>query len=259
MTQDWPKPHFFLNDESRDTVSERFVPNLYPSVAELLDAHRAYFETLFAKPAREAKAERWGLKEVRLSADYAHYLKLLYPNCNLLFLIRNPYDAYRTWAARRNAGWKWFYRWPDQPVTARLFGRLWCELAGSFVAEAQRLDAHVVRYEALQAGEYGPIESYLGFPLNRDAAKIRPAEGPQPIDVIPQAEHDELGDEMHALAATLGYSESTMAFRGRRDEKEVRDGLESPSYERAEAPHLDPARCVVRGAGADWRTGGAGV
>jgi hypothetical protein len=153
-------------------------------------------------------SERWGFKEVRLSADYAHYLKLLYPNCKLLFLIRNPYDAYRSWAARRNAGWKWFYRWPDQPLTARLFGQLWTELAASFVAEAEPLGAHIVRYEDLTAGQYEPIETYLGFPLNREAANIRPADGPPPIGTIPQAELDELGDEMHALAESLGYANS---------------------------------------------------
>ena len=146
ITEDWPEPHFFFSPENRDAVSDRFVANLYPSVAKLLDSHRAFLETMFKYPVPgcdpvNANA-RWGFKEVRLSADYAHYLKLLYPNSKILFLIRSPYDAYRSWAARRNAGWKWFYRWPDQPVTARLFGRLWCELAGSFVEQAESLGAH---------------------------------------------------------------------------------------------------------------------
>ncbi|MDA1050975.1 MAG: hypothetical protein O3C40_10910 [Planctomycetota bacterium] len=68
----------YIGERDRD-ITERFVANLYPSVATLLDAHRAYLETLFVQPARDAKAQRWGFKEVRLSADYAHYLKLLYP------------------------------------------------------------------------------------------------------------------------------------------------------------------------------------
>ena len=119
MTNDWPEPHFFLNDEERDCLTEQFVANLFPSVKSLVESHRAYFETMFVKPAHETGTDRWGFKEVRLSADYAHYLKLLYPDSKFLFLIRNPYDAYRSWAARRNADWKWFYRWPDQPVTAR--------------------------------------------------------------------------------------------------------------------------------------------
>ena len=217
ITQDWPEPHLFLTDDNRETASERFIADLYPSVATLLEAHRAYFETLFAKPARESGADRWGFKEVRLSADYAHYLKLLYPNSKFLFLIRNPYDAYRSWAARRNAGWKWFYRWPDQPVTARLFGRLWTELAGSFVEHADAVGARVLRYEDLKAEQYQPIESYLGFQLNRDAAKVRPNDGPKPIDVIPHAELAELGETLHEMAEALGYSCAERAVVGSRD------------------------------------------
>jgi hypothetical protein len=231
----------------REGLSERFIANLYPNVATLLDAHRAYFDTLFANPARKANADHWGFKEVRLSADYAHYLKLLYPNSKILFLIRNPYDAYRSWAARRNAGWKWFYRWPDQPVTARWFGRLWTDLAGSFVEQAETLGAHVVRYEELKAGDYEPMEAYLGFELNRDAAKVRPADGPKPIDVIPQAELDELGDEMHALAEELGYPLSRMDVSSVRETartKAPQGRTRRPSYEEARAD-LDPTRCVV--------------
>ncbi len=51
ITEDWPEPHFFLNAENRETVTDRFVANLYPSTAALLDAHRAYLETLFKKSA----------------------------------------------------------------------------------------------------------------------------------------------------------------------------------------------------------------
>ncbi len=229
----------------RDGLSERFVANLYPSVVTLLDAHRAYFDTLFAKPAREAGTDRWGFKEVRLSADYAHYLKLLYPNCKLLFLIRNPYDAYRSWAARRNTGWKWFYRWPDQPLTARLFGKLWTELAGSFIEQADALGALVVRYEDLKDGRYEPIESYLGFKLNRAAADVRPHDGPKPIEFIPHAELAELDDELYSLAESLGYSIGTTALRGRRGADEDIDGLGGPSYEDADEGKLNPARCVV--------------
>ncbi|MCA9122672.1 MAG: sulfotransferase [Planctomycetaceae bacterium] len=261
ITGDWPETHFFLNENSRDPLSGRFVANLYPSVTTLLDSHRAYLETMFkgvgrvetrpvegdntSPPGRDPAYARWGFKEVRLSADYAHYLKLLYPRCKLLFLIRNPYDAYRSWAARRNAGWKWFYRWPDQPVTARLFGRLWTELAGSFVEQAKQLDAQIVRYESLKVGEYETIESYLGFGLNCDAAKVRPADGPPPIETIPQAELDELGDELHALAESLEYSSGRMDASSVPESRLGRD----PAMEEAKAgsrPSLcDPARCVV--------------
>ncbi len=258
MTNDWPEPHFFLDDAGRDSVTERFVANMYPSVGSFLDAHRAYFETLFVKPARELGANHWGFKEVRLSADYAHYLKLLYPNSKFLFLLRNPYDGYRSWAARRNAGWKWFYRWPDQPITAGLFGRLWHELASSFIAQAESLDAHVVRYEDLKSGQYEPIESYLGFSLNQDAAKIRPDDGPKPIDIIPHAELAEFGDDMRELAESLEYANTTIPLRVVRNvngqsasaqegqsHDDTTDQIDLPSSDKQAVDSLDPARCVV--------------
>jgi hypothetical protein len=236
ITEDWPDEEDGVRGRQGDGVTIRA-----PKVAALLEAHRAFFETLFAKPAREANADRWGFNEVRLSADYAHYLKLLYPNCKLLFQIRNPYDAYRSWAARRNAGWKWYYRWPDQPLTARLFGRLWTELAASFVDQADALGALVVRYEDLKVGQYDPIESYLGFKLNRAAAAVRPHDGPKPIEFIPDAELAELGDELHVLAESLGYGS------GRTDASSV--GTEGrtrrPSYLESGDSISNPARCAV--------------
>lgn len=182
------------------------MANLYPDVATLLNAHRAYFNRLFEEPALQSGATRWGLKEVRLSADDAHYLKLLYPNCKLLFLVRNPYDAYRSWAARRNASWKWYYRWPDQPVTAKLFGQIWKETAESFVQQAEQLDALLVRYEDLKDRRFDRIESYLGFELNQEAAAVRPTDGPPPLSAIPDSELAEFDDVIGELAESLGYT-----------------------------------------------------
>lgn len=267
ITNDWPEPHFLLTQNDDRELTESFVANLYPSVKTLLDSHRAYLQSLFesssfarrtnVQPLQDDRQEdgvfsrserrRWGFKEVRLSADYAHYLKTLYPNSKLLFLIRNPYDAYRSWAARRNAGWKWFYRWPYQPVTAHLFGKLWTELAGSYVEQADQLNAHVVRYENLKLGEYEPIENYLGFKLNRDAAKVRPDDGPKPIKSIPQAEMEALGDELHELAVSLGYSSSNCCITTEKQSNARRsDGRGDPSYDDTSVEiELDPARCVV--------------
>jgi Sulfotransferase family len=269
MTRDWPEPHFFYDDTSATQVerdngklttadhdvyelSERFVANLYPSVASLLAAHRAYFESLLIEPARQAGAKQWGFKEVRLSADYAYYLKLLYPNSKFLFLIRNPYDAYRSWAARRNAGWKWHYRWPDKPVTAQLFGQLWQELTNSFLAEAITLDAHVVRYEELKNKQFESIESHLGFALNRRAANIRPSDGPTPIETIPNAEFDALGSELHTLAESLGYSSDFEKARMTSscvasENRETSDVAERDPTRQARSTdrNLEPTRCVV--------------
>ena len=50
-------------------------------------------------------------------------------------------------------------------MTARLFGQLWHELASSFIAEAERLDAHVVRYEASRLGDVCEAINATGYGL----------------------------------------------------------------------------------------------
>lgn len=240
ITDDWPDTRHVSETEYPETA-EGGVANLTPDVPSLLDAHRAYIDRLLIQPARDTNVERWGFKEVRLSAEYASYLKLLYPNSKFLFLIRNPYDAYRSWAARRNANLRSFYRWPDQPVTARLFGRVWHELTSSFAAQAERLDAHLIRYEELIAQQYDPLESYLGFPLNRRPVIAHQDDGPNPLDMIPQPELDELGDELHMLADSLDYAPRNMEIRS----IDATGWHSTRAGTTTEEATRDPACCVV--------------
>ncbi|MCA9123493.1 MAG: hypothetical protein H6822_03245 [Planctomycetaceae bacterium] len=81
---------------------------------------------------------------------------------------------------------------------------VWTELTSGFFEQSEELDVLVVRYEELKNGEYDAVEKYLGFSLNREAAKVLPADGPQPITTIPQAEMDESGDELHGVTDALG-------------------------------------------------------
>lgn len=205
FTMQWPQPHFFFRGENIESWVERFAANLYPPPHSMLQAHLQFFDALLAQPAKEAGAARWGLKEVRLSADHAYYLRWLFPRGRFLFLFRNPYDAYRSYAARRNAGWRWYYRWPDRPLTVRAFGGHWRALVASFLERAAALDGQVVKYEDLAAGQFGAIEQYLGFGLNRRAAQVRPADGPKPLDIIPSEELTQLQAQVGELAASLGY------------------------------------------------------
>jgi hypothetical protein len=157
-------------------------------------------------------AVRWGLKSVRLTADHAWYLKWLFPLAKFLFLFRNPYDAYRSFAARRDAGWKWFQRWPDQPLTVARFGRHWREAVESFLREESRVGALLVRYEELSAGRVEAIEDYLGFSLSREAASVNPSDGgPPALEAIRPEEFAELDREVGELAGALGYHRSERA------------------------------------------------
>ena len=206
FTEAWPEPHFFHRGESGASLNERSIANLYPNPRALLDAHLSFFDRLFIQPARATGANRWGLKEVRLSVDHAVYLKWLFPKAKFLFLHRNPWDAYRSYAGWASAGWQWFAKWPDSPLTLAMFASHWRQLAASFRDDHRTVDGLLAPYEELVSGNLDRIEEYLGFRLSRDALKAKPADGgPPPIQRIGEKELDELTREVEAVAATLGY------------------------------------------------------
>ena len=131
---DWPEPHFIYQGQTADVLKQQFIANLYPPPETLLSAHLAFFDALFVRPARDAGSSRWGLKEVRLTIDHAQFLRWLFPKSKIVYLVRNPYDAYRSLAARRNRGWYWFHRWPNSLLTTAEFGRHWREAVTGFLA-----------------------------------------------------------------------------------------------------------------------------
>lgn len=202
----WPEPHHFYKGDDVEALGRKFIANLNPPVRHLLQAHRAYFDRLLAEPARQAGSKRWGLKEVRLDADHAIYLHWLFPRAKFLFLIRDPYDAWRSFAARAARGWKWFKRWPDEPVTVRSFAAHWARLTSSFLEGHQKVGGLLVRYEDLKRGDFAPIEAYLGFPLSREAGESNPSDGgPQPLSEVLGADLVALREGLGPLAESLGY------------------------------------------------------
>ena len=206
FTDRWPEPHHFYQGMDAEFLSKKFIGNLYPSVQDLLRAHQSFFESVFAEPARRAGAARWGFKEVRLTVDHAVYLKWLFPRAKFLFLIRNPYDAWRSFAARAARGWRWFNRWPEEPVTVQSFAAHWRRLGTSFQDDHRKVDGLVVRYEDLERGDYTAIEEYLGFPLSRAAGQINPSDGgPPPLSELSAPDRAALEEGLGSLAASLGY------------------------------------------------------
>lgn len=229
FTSRWPEAHHFHKGADAETLSRTFIANLYPSISNLLGAHHAFFERLFAEPARRAGAARWGFKEVRLEVDHALYLKWLYPRARFLFLIRNPYDAWRSYAARAARGWKWFKRWPDEPVTVHSFADHWHRLTTSFLSDHAKVGGLVVRYEALKAGDYTAMESYLGFSLSRQAGRINPSDGgPPPLGELPQSDRQALDDRLGALTRSLGYDDRTAAAGTHPPGRETRSSQGEP-------------------------------
>jgi len=146
----WPPQEYFYDGTPPDQLTGEWIANLFPALDDWRHAQRALLDRLFAEPAKRAGAERWGIKEVRLTADHCHYLRWLYPNAKFVFLYRHPLEAYRSYC---RYGRSWYGRFPDQPVfTPTAFGRHWRELMEGFLRDASPLGAVIVKYEDLVAG-----------------------------------------------------------------------------------------------------------
>lgn len=216
VSDGWPEPHFVYRGQPLETLQERFVANLYPPPQHWLAAHLAWFDAMFAQPARAAGKSRWGLKEVRLSADHAAFLRWLYPRAKFIFLIRNPYAAFRSFAARRDKGWQWYHRWPTHPVTPELFGRHWRKLTESFLAAGEALGGFVVQYEDLPVGGWDELRDYVGFDLSDAAIRSNPPDGgPPPLTALTAADFEPLRAAVEPLAVELGYAAEGSGVRSR--------------------------------------------
>ena len=164
---DWPLPHYYHDGTRPKLLSEQWIANLYPSIGAFRRGHRAALDAMFAQPASEAGASRWGIKEVRLGSEHAFYLRWLYPKARFLLLYRNPLNAYQSYA---NAGRSWYDDWPDRPVfTPAEFGAHWRRLTEGYLRDATELDALIVRYEDLPKDPtlVDRIEAYLELRLDR--------------------------------------------------------------------------------------------
>ncbi len=170
----WPYPStLYAEDLATMDVRASWVANLFPSHTDLLEAHRALFRRLYATPAEAAGYRRWGIKGVRVNADEAAYLRLLFPSARIVLLFRHPRDA---WLSYRNARFQSFREWPDWPVeTVSEFTRNWVELAQGFLEHHKALNAFLVSYESLLGDAHcrERLEAYLGLPLDRQALEHR--------------------------------------------------------------------------------------
>jgi sulfotransferase family protein len=168
----WPPSQYVYEsgrpngDESHnEDLSSQWIANFYPPVDRLVDAHREFLRRLLAPPPEQSERS-WGLKEVRLSAEYALYLRLLFPRARFLFLVRDPHAAYRSYRERPT----WFERWPRSQVrTPYAYGQVWRRLAESFLDYREALEAPLIRYEDLVAGgeAIDELEALLGAPVDR--------------------------------------------------------------------------------------------
>lgn len=200
----WP-PDSVLANASKVAgadLSKSWVANLYPPIDAYLQAHRSYFTALLQLPANELGFERWGFKEVRLTADHATYLRWLFPRAKLVFLYRDPYACYRSFLALRVT----YVRWPDQIIDSpERFGAHWRTLMQGYLKYADELGARPVRYEEFCSPDFdiAALNDYLGCELDMVARSAKVGAS-QPIQV-PPSDWERLREVVEPLAGELGY------------------------------------------------------
>lgn len=172
FTAQWPFERFFLSKRAGRNLADEWVANLYPDVDYLLKAHRRFFDGVFGEPARAIGRSCWGVKEVRLTIDHATYFRALYPRCKIVFLYRNPHDAYLSF---RRLEARWFWSWPDDLVkTPYAFGRHWAETTRGFLEGRRKVNALLIRYEDLDhPTEVERLADYLGWRVSRSSTLER--------------------------------------------------------------------------------------
>lgn len=175
LASGWPPEDHLYDAEklsnSPEALSQAWIANMFPPLETLLAAHRSLLSTWLAPPTDQSHLG-WGMKEVRVSAAYAAYLRLLYPHAKIIFLVRDPVAAYASYRSRPF----WYERWPSSQVrTPRAFGRVWCRLAGSFMTHHEELGALLIRYEDLLAdpATADRLEQLLGAPIDRTVLTTR--------------------------------------------------------------------------------------
>jgi hypothetical protein len=184
-----------------------------PELPALLTATRHYLETALSSPSEKGAARNWGCAEVQLDAEMARLLKWLYPRSRLLFLLRDPYQTYRSLRKSAEAS---VAGNPGQSLDSpESFGRYWLRLARGFMEAAEELDAVVVRYEELISPgfDWGTLEPDFGDQSDEGgmpAAVVDPhGELPDPPDIL--VELFRLSNVVGSYALSIGYPLPTPA------------------------------------------------
>jgi hypothetical protein len=173
FNQKYPSRNYFFKDcKKNEAIKNQWIANLYPSLESLRESYQAFFITLFKEPALISGATTWGLKEVRYDAEYAFFLKWLFPKAKIIFLVRNPLNAYSSYSKFKS----WYKIRPITPIfTAKEFSKHWQLLAQSFLDHHVKLDAFVIKYEDLitKKSKRDELSNYLSLTLDESVLNVK--------------------------------------------------------------------------------------
>lgn len=204
LREDWPAAGQLAPQQLPQDLSGRWIANLYPEASALRSSFRAQLDTWLAAPARARGFRRFGLKEVRLQAMDAHFLRWIYPDARFFFAVRNPWDA---WMSAK--GGVWFTRWPNEGVQdAAGFARHWRRLMHGFLQWPDD-SGMLVRYEDVtspgfdtrQLSEHAGLRALDGAVLQKKIRGI--SKPPTPLD---SSEIEIIRQVCGPVAGALGYA-----------------------------------------------------
>jgi hypothetical protein len=97
---------------------------------------------LFFASAKKENFKRFGIKFVRLTVEQVQFLQWIYPDARIVFLTRNPYDAWNSYS-----GCNWTYSYPNIKVSKLVpFIKIWEKNTTEFL-EFQHPNSMFFRYE----------------------------------------------------------------------------------------------------------------
>jgi hypothetical protein len=210
VTEQWPQDKF-LENHPRYSAEEKhpWIANLYPDPQHLVSATLQYLQALFAEPAKAKGYSLWGIKDVTLDSDMAFFLKWLYPRSRFVFLIRNPYFAYRSFRRFKDI---WHVRWPTQPISSpEHFGASWLRLAQDFLSTAEELGSMVLRYEDITSPEFdwAAVEQHIGHTVDKTQLELRVTGHHREMNPVDPATLNQelfrLSNVVHSCASSIGY------------------------------------------------------
>ena len=129
-------------DKWMASMSKEWIANFYPDIADLKSSYRVMLDHLFFESAKKEGFDRFGIKFVRLTVEHVQFLQWIYPDARIVFLTRNPYDAWNSYN-----GCNWTYSYPNLKVSKLVpFVKIWEKNTTEFL-QFQHPNSAFFRYE----------------------------------------------------------------------------------------------------------------
>jgi hypothetical protein len=190
-----------------------WIANLMPEPTTVLDATRAYLETMFVAPAAAAGRPRWGFKEVQLGFEDAEAIRELFPALRVVHVTRDPRDvlsSIEVWE-RKIPGW-------FRAITEHSMQR-WADVNTSFLGDRKtRPWVSSWRYEDIVADPESFVLAMADFievdPAELDRSVFERVVGDypgvarerKPFSELPRDMRKLVDPHVRAVAAAYGYS-----------------------------------------------------